>query len=373
MSQIETTMKDIRQHFPFLTQSTYLDTAANGLVPAPVVAWRREQDQELLNHPLEYRKNTPEILKSTRQTIAKFLNASAEEVALIPNFSFGINSILEALPKDQKIAMPDNEYPSVSWPVFSRKFKTYLIDIKPDIEENIQRTMETEKPDILLFSMVQWLDGLKIDLTFLKSIKEKYPKLLLIADGTQFIGTEAFDFNKSPIDVMITSTYKWMTAGFGSGFLVFKKKAQAQFNMKTIGFNAADSFESPREATRFIKHFEPGHLASLNYGSIEQSMLFFNSIQPEARYEHICNLAKEAKSEFTEMGLLPKYIAERKIHSSIFNLKGDFDLFKELEESNIACSMRGTGIRVSFHYYNNQDDLNHLIEVLKKHKKPYVF
>src|SRR5690554_4888811 len=366
-------MKDIRQHFPVLAYSTYLDTAANGLVPEPVIAWRREQEDELLNNPLEYRKNTPEILKSTRQTIAEFLHASAEEVALIPNFSFGINSILEALPTDQKIAMLRDEYPSVSWPVLSRNFKTCLIDIKPDIEENIQRTMETEKPDVLLFSMIQWLDGLKIDLAFLKSLKEKHPKLLLIADGTQFIGTEAFDFNNSPIDIMITSAYKWLTAGFGSGFLLFKKKAQDRFNMKTIGFNAADSFESTRESTRFIKHFEPGHLASLNYGSIEQSMLFFNSIQPETRYEHIRKLAKEAKGEFIEMGLLPKYIAERKGHSSIFNLKGNAVLFEELEQSNIACSMRGSGIRVSFHYYNNLDDLNHLIEVLKKHKKPFVF
>lgn len=366
-------MKDIRQHFPFLAKVTYLDTAANGLVPAPVIAWRREQDEELLNMPLEYRKHTPQILKSTRQTIARFLNASAEEVALIPNFSFGINSILEALPKDQKIAMPDNEYPSVSWPVLSRNFKTCLIDIKPNIEENIQKTMKTEKPDVLLFSMVQWLDGLKIDLAFLKSLKDKYPKLLLIADGTQFIGTEAFDFNNSPIDILATSAYKWLTAGFGSGFLLCKQEVQDRLNMKAIGFNSADSFESPRENTRFIKHFEPGHLASLNYGSIEQSMQFLNSNQPEARYEHIRQLAKEAKSAFVEMGLLPKYIAERKSHSSIFNLKGDALLFKELEQNNIASSMRGNGIRVSFHYYNNQDDLNHLIEVLNKHKKPFVF
>ncbi len=365
-------MKDIRQHFPVLAYSTYLDTAANGLVPEPVIKWRREQDDELLNNPLEYRKNTPEILKSTRQTIAEFLHASAEEVALIPNFSFGINSILEALPTDQKIAMLRDEYPSVSWPVLSRNFKTCLIDIKPDLEENILRIVETKKPDVLLFSLVQWQDGLKIDLAFLKSLKENHPKLLLIADGTQFLGTAAFDFNNSPIDIMITSAYKWLTAGFGSGFLLFKKEVQARFNLRTIGFQSADSFESPREATRFIKHFEPGHLASLNYGSIEQAIQFFNANQPKARYEHIRHLAKEAKGEFIEMGLLPRYIAERKVHSSIFNLKGDATVFKRLEQNNIACSMRGDGIRVSFHYYNSQDDLNHLVDVLKNHRKSFV-
>lgn len=357
-------MKEIRKHFPALDHYTYLDTAASGLLPKPVIAWRRKQDEELLNKPLAYREKAPEVLKFARQTIANFLNASVEEVALIPNFSFGMNSILEALPKDQKIAMVDNEYPSVSWPVRSRKFHTSLIPIKPNLEENILSTMASEKPDVFLFSMVQWLDGMKIDLDFLTSLKEKYPNLLLIADGTQHIGTEAFNFNHSPIDVLAISAYKWLTSGFGSGFLLLKKEVQHRFALKTIGFNSADTFESPWDTTRFIKHFEPGHLASLNYGSIAQAIHFLNDMQPDKCYQQISNLAETAKESFLDLGLLPKYIAERETHSSIFNLKGDVALFKKLRQNNIACSMRGDGIRVSFHYYNNQKDLNKLIDIL---------
>lgn len=359
-------MKDIREHFPALNHTTYLDTAASGLVAEPVIAWRRKQNEELLHSPLAYREKTPDVLKNTRQSIANFLNASEEEVALIPNFSFGMNSILEALPKDQKIAMLNNEYPSVSWPVHSRKFHTSLIPIKPNLEENILSVMETEKPDVLLFSIVQWLDGVKIDLDFLKSLKAQYPNLLLIADGTQYIGTEAFNFKDNPIDILVASAYKWLTAGFGSGFLLFKKEVQDRFALKTIGFNSADSFESTWRTTQFIKHFEPGHLASLNYGSIAQAIQFLNTIQTDKCYLQINKLAKEAKQRFLELGILPKYIEKRNNHSPIFNLSGDATLFKKLQQNNIACSMRGDGIRVSFHYYNNQEDLDKLIYVLKE-------
>lgn len=359
-------MKDIRKHFPALNHYTYLDTAASGLVPEPVIAWRREQDEELLHKPLAFKENAPKVLDFTRQTIADFLNASVKKVALIPNFSFGLNSILEALPKNQKVAMLDNEYPSVSWPVRSRKFPICLIPMKPNLEENSLSIIETEKPDIFLFSMVQWLDGVKIDLDFLKLLKTQYPNLLLIADGTQYIGTEAFDFKNSAIDILVTSAYKWLTAGFGSGFLLCKQEAQARLSIKTIGFNSADTFESPWDSTRFIKHFEPGHLSSLNYGSIAEGIKFLRRMQPKECYENINRLAAKAKESFLELGLLPAYIENRKIHSSIFNIKGNAVLFKKLQQNNIACSMRGDGIRVSFHYYNNQEDLEKLLDILKE-------
>lgn len=366
-------MKDIRQHFPALKHSTYLDTAASGMVPNPVMEWRRKQEEELQHNLVAYRKNIPKILEDTRQTIASFFNAEKDEVALIPNFSFGINSILEALPKNQKVVLLDNEYPSITWPLHTRNFKTFSLGLKPNLEENILEVVEKKKPDVFLFSVVQWVDGIKIDLAFLKSLKEKYPKLLLIADGTQYLGTDAFDFKKSPIDIMITSAYKWMTAGFGSGFLLFKKETQKHFKIKTIGFNSAETFDSSWDSTAFIKHFEPGHLPSLNHGSVQQAIQFLNAIQADKCYHHLSDLAEKAKEAFLEMGLLPQYVAKRATHSSIFNLKGDEELFKELEQNNIVCSLRGNGIRVSFHYYNNQEDLNHLIDVLKKHKKPLVF
>src|SRR5699024_67604 len=250
----------IKQHFPALHHITYLDTAASGVVPEPVMAWRREHEIALQQEPLAFRSGIPDVLQSTRQAIAAFTNAKEKEVALIPNFSFGINSILEALPKNQKIAILNNEYPSVTWPVLSRKFTTYSIDTKPNLEENILSVIDKQKPDVFLFSIVQWLDGIKIDQEFLKSLKEKFPNLLLIADGTQYIGTEALDFSRSPIDILATSAYKWLHSGFGSGFLLFKKEVQKRFTIKTIGFNSAETFESPWHSTSFIKHFEPGHL-----------------------------------------------------------------------------------------------------------------
>ena len=87
-------MEEIRKHFPALTSTTYLDTPANGLIPKPIMDWRREHDLELLNNPVIFRAHHQENINSTKETIARFFGASSNSIALIPNFSFGINSVI---------------------------------------------------------------------------------------------------------------------------------------------------------------------------------------------------------------------------------------------------------------------------------------
>lgn len=359
-------MEEIRNHFPVLSSTTYLDTPANGLIPKPIMDWRREHDLELLNNPVIFRAHHQENLNSAKETIARFFSTSSNTIALIPNFSFGINAVLEGIPEGQKILLLKNDYPSVNWPVETRDFNVCYAEIDENLEKNIEAAFEKHKPEIFIFSIVQWLTGIKISFEFLKQLKDHYPNILLIADGTQYLGTEHFHFNESPIDILAASGYKWLTAGYGNGILFIKETAQHRIFPQVIGFNSAATFESLPNDTAFMKHFEPGHQDTLNYGSLEQGILFQENYGKHFLYKHIASLAKIAKDNFSEMGLLHTNMLRRKDHSSIFNLQCSKDDYKIIRENNIVCSLRGNGIRVGFHYYNNEADLDILLQVLRK-------
>ncbi len=113
-----------------------------------------------------------------------------------------------------------------------------------------------------------------------------------------------------------------------------------------------------------MKHFEPGHQDTLNYGSLEQALLFQENLGREDLYQKIASLSAKAKERFAEMDLLGNDTLLREKHSSIYNLKGDQALFQKLRENNVICSPRGSGVRVSFHYYNTEDELEKLVEIL---------
>ncbi|MDN3724719.1 aminotransferase class V-fold PLP-dependent enzyme [Aequorivita sp. SDUM287046] len=358
-------MEEIRKHFPALESCTYLNTASNGVIPKPVVEWRRQHDLDLMNHASVFRDKHKIHIEEIRKTVSTFFNASVEETALIPNFSFGMNTVLEGLPKKQKILLLKNDYPSINWPVETRDFEICYAEIDENLERNIEEAVVTQRPDVFMFSIVQWLNGIKIDFEFLDRLKSYHPNLLLVADGTQYLGTENFSFAESPIDVLGASAYKWLTAGYGNGFIFVKEAARERIFPKTIGFNSAERFESKASETTFMKHFEPGHQDTLNYGSLQQAFFFQENLGKDALYEKIASLSAKAKKRFAEMDLLRNDTLLREKHSSIYNLKGDSVLFGKLKENNIICSLRGGGIRVSFHYYNTEDELEKLLEVVK--------
>lgn len=357
-------MEEITEHFPILSSCTYLNTAANGLVPRPVIEWRRQHDLDLMEHASIFRLQAKERIDSVRNTIARFFGASSNEIALVPNFSLGMNMVLEGLPKGQKILLLEDDYPSVTWPVETRDFNVCYAEIDENLESNVEAAIAKHRPDIFIFSIVQWLNGIKIDLEFIKRLKSYNPNLLTIADGTQYLGTANFNFHQSGIDVLGTSGYKWLTSGFGNGFIMVKEEAQKRIFPRAIGFNSAENFSSEATDTNFMKHFEPGHQDTLNFGSLEQAILFADSFGNEKLYKRIESLSARAKSKFAELGLLSNDVLRREYHSSIFNLKGDKEIFNKLIDNQIFCSPRGSGIRVSFHYYNSESDLDRLVEVL---------
>lgn len=358
-------MEDLIKHFPALTSCTYLNTASNGIVPKEVIDWRRQHDLNLMNQASVFRDTHKVLIEQVRNTVSGFFGASENETALIPNLSFGINTVMEGLPKGQKILLLKNDYPSINWPVETRDFNVCYAEIDQNLENNIEEAVAKNKPDIFIFSLVQWLNGIKIDFEFLKQLKDAYPNLLLIADGTQYLGTESFSFANSAIDVLGASAYKWLTAGYGNGFIMIKEAARKRIFPKTIGFNSAERFESLAKDTAFMKHFEPGHQDTLNYGSLEQAILFQQDQGVESLYKRLKSLSHKAKEYFYEMGLLQNEILLRENHSSIFNLKADKEIFQKLNSHKIICSLRGGGIRVSFHYYNTEADLEKLVEVIK--------
>ncbi|MDC8003343.1 aminotransferase class V-fold PLP-dependent enzyme [Aureisphaera galaxeae] len=358
-------MNNLSTLFPVTQQHTYLNTASCGLFSKPLVDWRTQHDQKLMEGGSLFRDLHKHHIREIREGIARFFHTLPSQVALVPNFSFGMNVLLDGLPKGKKILLLKGDYPSVNWPIENRDFDVRYADIDVQLEDNIAAAVAKHRPDVLALSIVQYISGVKVDLNFLKELKSKYPDLLIIGDGTQFLGTTQFHFEESAFDIIGASAYKWLLSGYGCGLFLMKEALQGRLFPETIGYNSADADFSKRNAIEFVGHWEPGHQDTLNYGSMGESIRFLDSLGMDTVEDYLMGLNAKAKERFMEMGLLTDMASSREHLSTIFNLKGDMVLFEQLKSQNIIASLRGEGIRVSFHMYNTEDDLNKLVEVLK--------
>ncbi len=357
-------MIDFKNEFPILSQVTYLNTSSSGLLPKSVMHWRQAHDEAFLKGASIFRDTHKLHIESIRKTVSNFVGAKENETALVPNFSFGMNTLLEGLPSNLKVLLVEMDYPSINWAVEHRDFDVCYVKIDENFESNIEEAIAKHRPDVFAFSIVQYLNGIIIDFDFLKQLKAYHPDLMIIADGTQFLGTQKFNFSESGIDVLGASCYKWLMAGYGNGFLIVNEKSQHKIFPKTIGFNSAEAMFSKRDEISFMKRFEPGHQDTFNYGSLQKSIEFIEAIGIETIEKRIFDLSERGKEIFNERDLLEPSVLKRKKHSNIFNITGDDALFQKLKENNIICSQRGKGIRFGIHFYNTEKDLERVIHVL---------
>ena len=357
-------MQELRKKFPVLEECIYANTAATGLLNTDLFEWRRKHDHEYLIGGSKMKQEGFENIHLINLAVGDFFDCRKDNVALTPNFSLAMNLLLEGLPKDQNILLLKDDYPSLNWGFETRNFKRTYLDIDENLEDNIYRALKADKIDVLALSVVQWINGIKIDLDFLKQLKKEFPDLMIMADGTQFCGTQRFNFEDSGIDILGASTYKWLLAGYGNGFILVKDVIKKRFDLKAIGNGSVDRDISKKDSIPFCKHLEPGHLDSLNFGSLQFSLKFLQNIGLENIETQLKSLSDKAKTEFSKLGLLEEFAIQRKEHSTIFNIKGGQERFDRLQSEGVVCAQRGAGIRLSFHFYNTEDEVDKIAKIL---------
>ncbi len=361
-------MKNLRKPFPVLQQYTYLNTAASGLLSEKVMEFRQDHDLDFLISGSLLKEKQGELLTGVREAVGSFFNCEPNRVALVPNFSYGFNTLLEGINKSKKVLLIKGDYPSINWAVTSRDFEVIYVALDENLEQHIESVLREQQPDVFAFSIVQYINGIKLSVDFLKDLKSKFPETIFVADGTQFAGTEIFDFDASGLDVVISSTYKWLNAGYGNGFILFNENVQNKLAPKALGFNSLQGKYKAHEGN-FIGKFEPGHQDTHNFGSLKTALQVLKDVGMERVEERVASLGKRAKEEFEKMDLLQEMVVKRDLHSSIFNIKGDTALYDYLRSRDIICAQRGEGIRVSFHYFNTEEELELLLKNIREFLK----
>lgn len=350
-------------HFDIPDQLTYINTPGNGLMPRSHYRWRDERQSAFYAPDSKLRDFQPQFIQTVRQDIAACFGTDSRRVYCTPNFSFGFNVLLEGLPKNSKFLILDGDYPSLNYPIISRGFAYQTVEISERIEEDLWDKIQTDTPDVLAISIVQYINGLKIDLSFIKKLKAAFPNLLIIGDGTQFIGTEPFDFDNSGFDAVGTSGYKWLMAGFGNGFIMLSSA------MEDTIYQDAKKRQRPQETMWINKtilhtYFEPGHQDTLSHGTLQQSLLFLQQLDLAQVQLYLDDLRDYAYDIFKERQLLLPSAINRDIKSSIINVQVNPDLYPQLIEKGVSCFPRGTGIRIGLHLYNDKTDIDRFAHII---------
>ncbi len=345
-------MHKIREQYAVLTNYTYLNTAYHGMFSKELIAYQQELSLRLHDQTSFFIEQRDEFLADVKKTVASFLHADSQHTFLLPNFSFGFNSFLDALPQESTFLVLDEDYPSITTAIEQRGFLNQKVSIQSGFEQQIIEQCLQNRPDYFCFSMVQYITGVKMNPDFIKTLKSQFPDLCIVVDATQYLGVEEFRFRESGIDIIIASCYKWLHAGDGCAVMAIQPKMSTLLQHKIT-----------KKTDDLKQIFEPGHIDLVTTGVLQRAIENHDSQGIQTIGDHIKKLSFHLKNQLLEREWIPKWLEDRE-HSNIFNISGDQELYDHLRSKGIITSLRGSGIRVSCAHYNNTNDIDRLLECL---------
>lgn len=333
----------------------YLNTAACGLVPAATVAAARAL-YKVLETNSSTRAEHWRIEEETpiRETIAKFLNTSPDTVAMVPNFSWAMNAVVQSLRGDEKVLLYKHDYPSLLEPFRINKFDITWVDAPDEFNIDIaaiEDAIVNNKVDIVAISHVQWTSGYRIDIAHIGKLCKEHGVMLFV-DGTQSMGAHVIDLSAMHIDVYAASNYKWMNAGFGTGVLSIKQSFLQKYPPVVGGNNSYRMIDGIMQYRPSVLSYEPGHpniygLTVLDAAIKHKQELGVAAIAAsnekltQLLLDNIKDLPVKLIGDFTT-----------KNRASIVILKDENGLGDWIKQHNIVVTQRNGLLRISMHYYN---------------------
>lgn len=347
---------------------TYLNTAATGILPQEFTITANKLYADLSANSSQYAEQwRDEKMPIIRKSVADFISAIDKNLVFVPNFSWGITGIVHTLRGDEKVLMYAADYPSLIDPFKINNFDiTWVSDddgFTIPVDE-IKQKLLSEQIQVLAISHVQWMSGYKLDLVDLGSFC-KENNICFIVDATQSLGAIPIDVAEMNIDVFISSTYKWMNAGFGTGIMYVSDDFLKRYTPKVCGNNSYIMQDGKAMYIPGAISYEPGHpnmygLSLLAEAVKDKTKRGVDNIEQFNR--KLTQLLLDNIRELKSVTLIGDDSTDNR--ASIVFLKDENGLWEKLQEHNIICSQRGN-IRISMHYYNTEDDVMKLVDVLK--------
>lgn len=362
---------DVRAKFPVTSRSVYLNTAAAGPLAASTARAGAFYYEQMMNdgdvHWDEWFARREEV----RARVASFINAEPEEIGFTINTSSGMNLIVDALEKHGEVISCDLEFPVTTIPWMHRRIPVHLVKSIDGVvhAEDVHAAMNT-RTGIISMSYVQYSNGFRSDLEELASIKGAHA---LVVNASQAAGAFEVDVKRMKIDALCTTGHKWMLSGYGSGFVYISKELQATSMPRSIGWLSVQDPYGGANNEVHLRHDVsaraelgcPNFAGIFSIGASIELMQSLGIANIEAR---VLELNRKLTARLNEIGwkvLSPLGDERFRSGETLVAAENPAQIVSQLAERKIYVTEKPEGFRVATDFFNNEDDIQRLIEGLK--------
>ncbi len=363
---------ELLKEFPVKKKLVYLNNASVSPLPVRVFnAMKKFYLERIVSGDLAW-EEWIEKVEETRKLAAKLIDSKPEEIAFVKNTTEGINIVANGLnwKRGDKVITSDLEFTSNFYPwikLRSKGVRVTVVSHKPNGEislDEIERRIDNYTK-IVALSHVQYGNGFRVNLRRLREITQG--KCYLFLDAIQSLG--AVKVYSDLCDFLSAGSYKWLLAPFGTGILYVNK--EVELNPSYIGWASVEDPFSLSPELKLAKSARKFEIGNQDYSAIyglNEALKFILTLDPVKIERRILDLTDILVTEAEESGLTLQTPKERYKRAGIVNIKvkNPEKIVEWLKKKGVIISARMNGLRISPHFYNDENELYKLITLLRK-------
>src|SRR6266852_7693945 len=218
----------IRARFPIFQKKVYLNSCSQGALSYAVEEGIQEYITSWHEHGSPW-EIWVEQYEAARTQFARFIGATADEVAIVPHASAGINSIASALSFDRrkKVVMGEFEFPTMGHIWLAQRKRGAQIEFVSAVGNHIpvvnyERAID-DNTLIVPVTGVCFMNGFRSPVNEVAQLAHANGALVML-DDYQDCGTRPVSMRATDVDFYVTGTLKYLLGPPGLAFLYVRRE-----------------------------------------------------------------------------------------------------------------------------------------------------
>ena len=368
-----------REWFGYDSELIYFNNASTGMMPIRSAEAMKKMIDERAQKGQPSFEDLLAMQANFRSEAAKLLNVSDEEMAFVRNTTDGLEMALHSIDwrEGDNMIVQEDAFPAslyLAHYCFPQVEKRYI----PLISENdfygeLEQRID-ERTRAVVVDLVHFLSGSRFDLQRLGEIARNSNSYLVV-DGIQAAGTVKIDLQQTPVDFFAAGGVKWLLSPSGTGLFYVRKEILNElipFHISWAGAHYEDisSLYPVRQLHPDARRFQPANENYIGMTALTESLRMLNEIGADQAERRVSDLTGKMMRELAALGceiFTPNNDDER---AGIVTFRhphfSSGEIFEKLMAEKVICSLREGWVRFAIHFYNGEDEVEHVVSLLKK-------
>lgn len=314
--------------------------------------------------------------EAVRAAAGRLIGAAADEIAFVASTSDGLSSIATALDwrAGDSVVAVDGEFPANVYPWWALRRVGVETRLAPTIDGRLSvdavAALVDDSTRVVSVSAVDFATGHRRPLAAIGELCRRRGVLFCV-DAIQALGAVRVDVARDGIDALAADGHKWLCAPEGCGVLYVSRRWLDRLVPQRVGWKSVVDasrylpyhFELKKEAQKF----ECGSSNFLAIHALGAAIDLMFELGVDAIERRVLEVTAALRAVLVARGfrlVSPDGADERAGITTVAATAAPDAVVRRLRAAGVLASARGGGVRLSPHFYCDDDDVARCLDAL---------